>query len=336
MNGEPGEANQEAHEPELATVKSTGRTRISPEHPLMSDRHAYSVQPEVLRKIHTLTAGNDKFVMAEDVERNGVPSQSVSLNVRFWVDNGFLIRDGKSNRYRISPAASRYVINRALGVDKGRPALHAIVANSWFTQTARAALTTKPLMPREELQGELAMASGVIYETRKRSLASLVDMLEEAGVVAVSEDGVRLVEVATHASDLATTAPAASVAPSVPAFDAPTVLRTAPFLAPAGGAASSDPPPSSAQAPPMQGVRLTFGPFVAGPSLWRTVTGPGFILQVDPTRKTITWLKRHVELLEAEVAETEASTTQAADSRMVESDEGGSNSGGSGSAGGSA
>lgn len=307
MNEEPGETKEPAPEAELATPKTISRPRVSSEHPMMSDRHSYAVQAEVLRKFHTLTAGNDKFVMAEDVEGNGVPVQSASLNVRFWVANGFLTRDGKSNRYRITPGASRYVINRALGVDKGRPALYAIIANSWFAQTARTALTTKPLIPRDELQGELAMAAGVVYESRKRSLSSLVDMLEEAGIVALSEDGVRLVE-ATPPTPESTSGAGTPIvlAPPTPAFDAAAAVRVAPTLVPAASGVTP------MVVPQPGGMRVTFMPMPIpmpispGPTSWRTLTGPGFILQVEPTRKTVMWLKRHLELLEAEVDEREA------------------------------
>lgn len=335
MNGDPGETKAPEPEAEPANPKPTSRTRVSSEHPLMSDRHSYVVQADVLRKFHTLTSGNDKFVMAEDVEGNGAPSQSASLNVRFWVDNGFLTRDGKSNRYRITPAASRYVVSRALGVDKGRPALYTIIANSWFAQTARTALTTKPLMPREELQGELAMQAGVVYESRKRSLSSLVDMLEEAGIVGISEDGVRLVESVPPPSLEAPVAVAAGAgAPPVPALDFASAIRAAPVLMPPSSGVVPIAPGAPMVAPPIGGVRLTVMGFPGGPSPWRTVTGPGFILQVEPSRKAITWLKRHVELLEAEVEETETSAAQGTDARAAGGSGGGGSNGGGGGSGG--
>jgi hypothetical protein len=253
------------------TPRGMKRPRITPIHPLPSDRHAYAVHDLVLRKFMTMTSGGHDAVAAEDVEGNEVPSQAASLNVRFWVDNGFLTREGDHD-YRITPAASVWLVHRAISIDRGRRLLRRIIGDKWFAETARRVLAAKPLMSREELQGELAMSAQVMYDVKKNALSILVDLLEEAGIVTISEGQLRLSE-----EDTPEAGAPAGTSPTAPA---------------ATDGVVSSPAPGSAPAP-----RTT---------TWRTITGPGFILQFDPTAKTVTWLKKYIEMLEEEIAEAAA------------------------------
>jgi hypothetical protein len=253
------------------TRRTMKRPRVTPIHPLPSDRHSYSVHDLVLRKFMTMTSGGHDAVAAEDVEGNEIPSQAASLNVRFWVDNGFLSREGDHD-YRITPGASVWLVHRAISIDRGRRLLRRIIGDKWFAETARRALAAKPLMPREELQGELAMAAQVMYDVKKNALSILVDLLEEAGIVTIYEGQLRLSE-----EDTAEAGAPAATGPPTPA-----------------GTAGVLSPPASGAAPP------------ARATTWRTITGPGFILQFDPTAKTVAWLKKYIEMLEEEIAEAAA------------------------------
>ncbi len=252
------------------------KPRITGVHDLPSDRYVYEVHGKVLGKLNMMSSGGKQSVKAAEVVGPDVPAQACVLNVKFWVENGFLT--AKDNAYTPTQGMINYVLARAASPDKARTALRDLIGGSWFADVARNSLAAKPVMPRKELEGDLSMAVKVPYDHKPTSMSIMVSYLEEAGIVTADDEGnVRI-------------GPGQSA-------QTPTPMEA---LMPAGSGTQVLSPRSytlgQSELPPAQTI----------PAGWRTLHGPGFLLQFDPSPASLKWIRKHLALLDEEMEEVAA------------------------------
>ncbi|MCI4341264.1 MAG: hypothetical protein L3K11_02665 [Thermoplasmata archaeon] len=177
---------------ETPNVRSGPRWSKAPSlYDLPSERFAFGVHTDILRRFVSSTGNGRSPVSAVSVERNGVPIQAAVLNAGFFRSIGLLERTGKG-LYKPTPGALQFVSANSISPERGGQALRPLIEGSWFAEAAKASLSAKPYMPEPDLLGDLASAAQTTFDKKQRSLAVLVDYLVYAGLVQRTERGLAL------------------------------------------------------------------------------------------------------------------------------------------------
>ncbi len=188
---------------------------------LPSNRHPFPVHFDVLRQFVTVTRGGAEGVKAEQVEGQRVPVQAASMNVRFLREIG-LLTPTERGRYAPTQDAKRFVNARSVSDDRARPILNALVSSMWFSDVARSAFGSQPIMTEDQFLGELALAAQTDREREDTALRVILDYLVYAGIVVRDERGLSLGSTSgqpagSPSSETTVSAPEAKTALAAPA-----------------------------------------------------------------------------------------------------------------------
>jgi hypothetical protein len=179
----------ETPEPKSTTdgPERKARERVYSQYPLPSDRAAFEVHFEIVRRFATL-GRNGEGIEASRVEGDPVPSQAGQMNARYLRSIGFLTVKERA-RYVPTPEAIRFVSARSVSDQAAAPILAEMLRKTWIGEVAQAVLSAKPGMPEEEFLGELALAAQTDKSKRQNALEVVLHYLLYAGIVLRDEQG---------------------------------------------------------------------------------------------------------------------------------------------------
>lgn len=160
---------------------------------LPSNRHAFGVHFDLLRRFTTLTRSGTEGVPAAAVEGEGIPLQAGSMNVRFLRSIGLLLPTERG-KYVPTPEAMRFINARSVSDAKARPILRALLSSSWFAEVAKNVLGAVPGMSEEQFLGELALVAQTDKSKEEPALRVIVEFLVYSGIVTRDERGLVLTE----------------------------------------------------------------------------------------------------------------------------------------------
>ena len=184
MTEPPNSDNAENH----FELGKAPKTRTFSRYLLPSNRHAFPVHFDVVRRFVTMSRNGAEAVSVGMVEGSGVPAQAASLNARFLVSIGLLARTERG-RYVPTPEAIRFVNAKSVSDEKARPILTVLISSVWFAEIAQVALATQPVMSEDQFLGELALAAQTDMGKEGPALRVLLEYLVYAGIVTRDERG---------------------------------------------------------------------------------------------------------------------------------------------------
>src|SRR3990172_9510556 len=126
----------------IDTEERRKRTRVHSKYILPSNRHSFLAHFDILKRFVNLTRSGVDGVEASKVEREGVPVQAASMNVRFMRSIG-LLTPSERGKYVPTQEAIRFVNARSVGDDRARPIMNALISGSWFAELARPAVGSR-------------------------------------------------------------------------------------------------------------------------------------------------------------------------------------------------
>lgn len=282
-----GEATESHAQSQHSQRQRPPKTKIFTRYPLPSERTPFSTHFDILSRFVTHSRNGVEAISAERVEGSGVPVQAAQMNVKFFVSVGLLKFDSKG-LYVPGPETVRFVNAKTVGEDRARPILRALIAGSWFADTAHSVLRTRAVVTDDDLVSELAIAAETNKEKKGLALRVLVEYLVWCGILLRDERGLSLAEGASA------TGPSAD-----PNLVAPVAV---------------------ASAPKAQGERLpgVTAPSVSDAGSWHIVQTEDFFLKVrsDPeviaeVSEQLTLLSKKVERLRAKGAAPSAAAVLA-------------------------
>lgn len=170
--------NSENGEP---AAKKKNIVRVHAVRSLPSERYPFEAHFPALKNAVSRSKFGEVAIDSEAIE-DGLKKQSAVLNMNFFVDTGFLIKDKR--KYLPSPEMIKFV--KLLNIDevKARAHLRTMIENAWFVETIRNHLLLTPQSTEDALIKELALAAEVSDPVMKeRALRNLVDYTAWIGVI---------------------------------------------------------------------------------------------------------------------------------------------------------